>query len=265
MLSVLARSGPRALGRGLLRRIADQGTSTKSRVNLGNPLTAYCGAWQRRRRREPLMQAAVAVHNAIATVRNPIQCLSEMSPVYCRDCGRPLATEGIAAPPQSTPCPQCGSVRRKYTEAAQACQVVTTVKPVDVEVIDYPRLLLREAQNLVARGQHGIAVVVAHMACEAAVQRALSAAFVKRNIGDLEESISQFFSGYNLGNDRLRAFYTALTGDRIEGAQFWKAFKESVAHRNRIIHAGRTATEADAQASIDAARWFVEHVSRQWR
>lgn len=92
----------------------------------------------------------------------------------------------------------------------------------------------------------------------------MSAAFVKRNIGDLEDSISDFFSGYNLGNDRLRAFYTALTGDTIQDAPFWQAFKDSAGRRHKIVHEGRSATEADARASREAGAAFVEHVSRQW-
>jgi HEPN domain-containing protein len=40
--------------------------------------------------------------------------------------------------------------------------------------------LLGEAEDLINRGKYGIAIVVAHIACEVAVQRALSAAFAKR-------------------------------------------------------------------------------------
>jgi hypothetical protein len=187
-----------------------------------------------------------------------------MSTVSCGECGRLLAAEGTSPPPEGTPCPGCGSVRRNFTLAVEAGEYIITGESVEAKVVDYPHVLLDEARDLIARRQHGIAVVVAHMACEVAVQRALSAAFVKRNIRDLEDSVSDFFSGYNLSNARLRAFYTALTGDTIQDVPFWQAFKDSAARRNKIVHEGRTATEAEAQASTDAASRFVEHVSRQW-
>ena len=71
------------------------------------------------------------------------------------------------------PCPRCGSTRRNIAVTLQAAQLTITGGPVEVKVIDYPRLLLKEAADVIGRGQFGIAVVVAHMACEVAMSRRL--------------------------------------------------------------------------------------------
>jgi hypothetical protein len=178
-----------------------------------------------------------------------------MPAVACGECGLLLADDGIIPPPKDLPCSQCGSLsRRTHVEVGGGLQP---------KIIDYPSLLLKDAEDLIEQGRHGIAVVVAHMACEIAVQRSLSAAFAKKHIGELEESISKSFSGYNLDNDRLREFYTALTGDAIEFEPFWSNFTQSAHRRNRIVHEGIAATLPTAQDSLQSATAFVEHVSRR--
>jgi hypothetical protein len=79
-------------------------------------------------------------------------------------------------------------------------------------------------------------------------------------VADLEDAVSEFFSGYNLGNGRLRKFYVILTGDDITKQTFWQAFKESSARRSRCAHDGEKGTEPDARASLKACSAFVKHV-----
>jgi hypothetical protein len=174
--------------------------------------------------------------------------------VACGECGLLLADDGIIPPPKDLPCSRCGSLSRRID-----VEVAGGLQP---RITDYPSLLLKDAEDLIEQGRYGIAVVVAHMACEIAVQRSLSAAFAKKHIGELEESISKSFSGYNLDNDRLREFYTALTGDAVEFEPFWSDFTQSAHRRNRIVHEGVAATLPTAQESLQAATAFVEHVSR---
>jgi hypothetical protein len=134
----------------------------------------------------------------------------------------------------------------------------------DPTVITYPQRLLALARKLIDDGEFGVAVVVAHIACEIAVARSLSEAFVARGIPYLEDSVTDFFSGYSLANDRLRKFYTALTGDEVEKTAFWSKFKESAKRRNKVAHSDATATvtKTEAEDSCLAAEKLVAHLKK---
>ena len=49
--------------------------------------------------------------------------------------------------------------------------------------------LLRLAKRLIEEGQTSAAIVVTHVACEAAVTRCLEVQFSKRGVGDIAESV----------------------------------------------------------------------------
>jgi hypothetical protein len=127
-------------------------------------------------------------------------------------------------------------------------------------VIRYPEALLAKAQELIASNDFSIATVVAHMACEIAVERTLSRAFADKGLGYLEKSVSALFSGYNLGNERIRNLYNAMTGNEIQNQSFWYAFMESSKRRNAAVHAGATITKGDAEASYKAASDLVTYL-----
>jgi hypothetical protein len=133
---------------------------------------------------------------------------------------------------------------------------------VDATVITYPQKLLTLARRLIDDGEFGIAVVVAHMACEIATERTLTEAFVSKGIPYLEDSVTDLFSGYNLANNRIRKLYTALTGDEVEKAPFWQKFKLSAERRNKIAHSSITVTKAEAEESHKAAKDLVAHLKK---
>jgi hypothetical protein len=172
-----------------------------------------------------------------------------------------LAADGVEPPPAGQPCPTCGSIKQTVAIEIQPAVLAITAGKVGVEVIDYPHVLLQEAQLLVERQQHGIATMVAHVACEVTVLQALTRAFRRRAIPGLEEAMSEYFNGYNLGNSRLRGFYTALTGDEIVKQPFWADFKHSSERRNDFAHDGTSPTEPEARTSLKACTAFVKHVS----
>jgi hypothetical protein len=132
----------------------------------------------------------------------------------------------------------------------------------DATVITYPQKLLALARKLIDDGEFGVAVVVAHIACEVAVERSLSEAFVAKGIPYLEDSITDFLRGYNLANERIRKFYTALTGDEVQKTTFWQKFTESATRRNNIVHSGATATKTEAEESYSAAEKLVAHLKK---
>jgi hypothetical protein len=107
-----------------------------------------------------------------------------------------------------------------------------------------------------------MSVAVAHIACEIAATRKLSEAFAFRGVSDLEEAVTGFISGSNLGNERVRRLYTALTADDVTKQPLWENLVQSARLRNRIAHAGVIATQADAELAIEAATALVKHLGK---
>ncbi|MGO9845092.1 MAG: hypothetical protein ACLPKT_00370 [Methylocella sp.] len=125
----------------------------------------------------------------------------------------------------------------------------------------YSETLLTKADELITKGEFGLAVVVAHMACEISAELAISQAFAAKGIVYLEDWADEVVSNYNLGHERVRKLYTALTGKQIQQEQsFWKDFKDSVERRNAFVHKGEEVTEADAKASLKAVKAVVEYL-----
>jgi hypothetical protein len=128
--------------------------------------------------------------------------------------------------------------------------------------VPYAEALLTTAKQLSDQGQYSVAVIVAHMACEVAVERALTRAFAARKITYLEGPVEAFLSGYNLNNERIRKLYNALARDAIEAQPFWAPFKASADRRNSIMHGGHIATRPDAESSHKAASDLVAYLSK---
>jgi len=163
-------------------------------------------------------------------------------------------------PAQRKPCPQCGSMARRFSLQPETGHISLVGGKVTLVVTTYPEALLTTAQGLIASGEFSIAVVVAHMACEISAERALSRTFAAKGIGYLQESVDDLLPGYNLANDRVRNFYNAVTGDQIEKQPFWQAFKESATRRNQAVHKGRIVTKGEVEASYKAASDLVAYM-----
>jgi hypothetical protein len=147
-----------------------------------------------------------------------------------------------------------GSGRNSVTLNVQCCG--------DGEALPYPQKLLAFSKSLIEAGESSIAVVVAHIACEVAMDRALNKLYVIRKLEYLEQAVEDLLPGKNLGNDKTRRLYFSLSNDPIEKEPFWGEFKKSVKRRNGVSHRGEMVGEADAKASLDAATRLVEHLDR---
>lgn len=132
----------------------------------------------------------------------------------------------------------------------------------ELNVTTYPQALLETCKGLIDDNQFGISVVVAHMACEVATERSLSAAFSSNKIQRLESAILEFMNGYNLANEKNRKLYNALTGEHIEQQPFWLDFKESAKRRNDIMHNGKKADKAEAEKSYRTAIALINHLGQ---
>lgn len=189
------------------------------------------------------------------------------STVACSECGTIIDQSPSVPGGERIPCPKCGSLARSFTLSVQIADAISVSAGAEVrfEVITYPQTLLGTARNLIDNHSnlYGIAIIVLHVACEIATDRALSDSFTKRAIQDLEDPVCKLFRGYNLNNDNIRNLYTALTGDDIQIQPFWQKFKESAIRRNEIVHNGRIVTDkVEAEASFDAVKAFLAHLDK---
>jgi hypothetical protein len=181
-------------------------------------------------------------------------------PVSCGSCGEIiLSEEGNEHPSDRMPCQKCGStarsIERYMVDRIGISDCATAV------VIPYPRILLQAAQRFTDGGDYGVAVIVAHMACEVAAERALGAAFASRGISDLEEPVEAFMNGYSLANPRNRDLYNALCGASLQTQPFWSQFCASATLRNKIIHRGEIMSDkAQAEASLKACKDLLTYL-----
>ncbi|MES2128117.1 MAG: zinc ribbon domain-containing protein [Pseudomonadota bacterium] len=176
---------------------------------------------------------------------------------YCGTCDTPIYNEPSD---NRQPCPKCAALNRRFAVSVhEVCHASDTVQ---LAVTTYPQKLLGTARGLMESGEYGIAIVVAHMACEVAAERTISEALRSKSDVDLEKSIIERFNGFNLGNRKNRAAYFEVTGDAIQEQGFWEEFKASGDARNSIMHGGKIAVCSEAEASLTATTALVAHLKK---
>jgi len=134
-----------------------------------------------------------------------------------------------------------------------------------VEGATYPQILLGITRYLLARNDDklcGLATIVAHLACEVAVERSLSDSFARMGIRSLEDAVADILNGYNLANDKVRNLYTSVTGDGIQEQPFWGDFIRSAKRRDDIIRKGLIVGRTDAEETIKTASDFLAHLTK---
>ena len=179
----------------------------------------------------------------------------------CSNCGELINDPPGGDPAAREPCPKCGSMARTFGVSVDV--ISKTVVTAHATVITYPRRLLSVAQSLINSGEFAIAVIVAHVACEVATERVMAAAFTAKGIQDLEKPVKALLPGRNLGNNRIRKLYTALTGDAVQNQPFWSKFTISAELRNDIVHGDPvTPTKQNADDSWAACDEFVKHLKQ---
>jgi len=180
----------------------------------------------------------------------------------CTFCGQPITGE---SPGQANPCEYCSSVSGGYLHSVILTEAIAGVAAGYVEGATYPQILLSMTRFLLDRNDDklcGIATILAHVACEVAVERSLSDSFALKGIQSLEESVADVLNGYDLADDQVRHLYASLTGDEIQAQPFWGDFIRSAKRRDNIIRKGAIVGRADAEESFKAANDFLEHIAR---
>jgi len=177
-------------------------------------------------------------------------------------------------------------VERKNTDnvmhqLAERSDTITLTDYRDAVAKSYHQQLLELAEELIKeekRHRYSLAVIVAHMACEMAVERVMvevakgTKKLQKSKIGRIFRHLRIGFwnkqtvrmSGYNIGSPRNRVAYTKLTGDKIQQEKpMWDNFKKSVTRRNKIVHTRTIARQTEAQESLKATEALIEYLKQK--
>ena len=185
----------------------------------------------------------------------------EINRPVCTFCGQPITGE---APGQSNPCEYCSSLSGGYPHLVVLSEAIAGSAVGYLEGATYPQILLGIARFLLGRHDDkvcGLSTIVAHLACEVAVERAFSDTFARKGILSLEETVGDALNGYNLANDKVRKLYTSLTGDAIQEQPFWGAYIRSAKRRDAIIRKGKIVGRGEAEESIEAVSDFLAHLT----
>jgi len=179
----------------------------------------------------------------------------------CTFCGQPIGGE---SPEQANPCEYCSSLSGGYPNLVMLTEEITGSAVGFVEGATYPQILLGIARFLLGKNDDklcGLATIVAHLACEVAVERSFSDSFARKGIQPLEDTVADALNGFNLANDKVCKLYASLTGDEIQEQPFWDTFIRSAKRRDGIVRKGLIVGRADAEESIGAASDFLAHLT----
>jgi len=185
----------------------------------------------------------------------------EKSGPACTFCGQPITGELSGEP---IPCEYCSSLSGGYPHLVILTEAIAGSAVGYVEGATYPQILLTIARFLLGKNDDklcGPATILAHLACEVAIERSLSDAFARKGIRSLEDPVSDALNVYNLASDKVLNLYTSLTGDEIRRQPFWGDFLRSAKRRDNIIRKGLIVGRADAEESIKAASDLLAHLA----
>ena len=127
-------------------------------------------------------------------------------------------------------------------------------------------VLLEATKRLRDDGHPEAAIVTAQTACEICTEIVLTGTFQRRRIDYLSDPLGRLLPNYNIGNDRVRRIYEAVTNDSIAAADSvrWQRFQQHVKKRHGVVHGGQEATRSDANASIKVVEEIIEHVREHY-
>lgn len=179
----------------------------------------------------------------------------------CTFCGQPITGESLEHP---NPCEYCSSLSGGFPHLVSLTEAIAGSAVGYVEGATYPQILLSIARSLLGKNDDklcGLATIIAHLACEVAIERSFSESFARKGIQSLEGPVADAMNGYNLANDKVLNLYTILTGDAIQEQPFWGNFVRSANRRENIIRKGLIVGRTDAEETIKAASDFLAHVT----
>jgi hypothetical protein len=183
--------------------------------------------------------------------------------IFCASCGEPIPDDCMnEALERRTPCAKCGSIVRNYRLNTESGHLTLTGSDVTLTVVRYPEILLQTAKRLFDNDEYAVAIVVAHTACEVAVERVISQSLAQSNISQIADPVDKLLNGYSLSNPKVRSLFDALTGKKVavDKQNIWGKFCKSAIRRNRAVHAGEQPTRDEAEESLLVAREMVQYL-----
>lgn len=130
----------------------------------------------------------------------------------------------------------------------------------EATVKDYHRAILSAAEGWIAQGEFDVAIVFLQTACEILTEQVFDTIMKKMEVGWLKEHIDDLPPNYNIGNERVRKLYVALTDDKIEEQPFWGDFEQHVTLRHELVHGTRRATREEAERSLASVSAVISHL-----
>lgn len=119
------------------------------------------------------------------------------------------------------------------------------------------------------------AIALAATACEVAAGTA-AATIAKEKYGSPTDEVMKLsVRTFDLGVERIRNTWNVIANDAVQDQAFWVEFTKHLDRRNSVVHTGmvkdppirkgdepvgRSATKADAEASVDVAHQLIEHI-----
>jgi hypothetical protein len=185
----------------------------------------------------------------------------QKSRAACTFCGQPITGE---SPEHANPCEYCNSPSGGFPHLVMLTEAITGSSVGYLEGATYPQILLNIARFLLGKNDDklcGLATIIAHLACEVAIERSLSDSFTRKGIQALEDTVADVFNGITLANDKVWNLYASLSGDRIQDQPFFGDLVRSSKRRDNIIRKELIVGRADAEESIKAASDFLAHLA----
>jgi hypothetical protein len=122
--------------------------------------------------------------------------------------------------------------------------------------------LIAYARQINAEGQHSFAVVLAHAACEWAMEDALRRLLTHKSLAnDIAEPILRVFTATSLTDKRIRQLFTGLTGRYPREQKWWKDWEASRNLRQRIAHRGFAVTPEQALDALSLSESYVRYIA----
>jgi hypothetical protein len=129
-------------------------------------------------------------------------------------------------------------------------------------LIPWSLQLIAYARQINAEGQHSFAVVLAHAACEWAMEDALRRLLSNKGVADdIAEPILRVLTTTSLTDKRVRQLFTGMTGRHPREQKWWKDWEASRNLRQRVAHRGLAVTPEQALDALSLSESYVRYIA----
>lgn len=158
-------------------------------------------------------------------------------------------------------------MEKKVTDLGRVSMSVRSSARGELTTFPYPDYLLAYAEHLLDADKpthlnenlnHGLAVILAHTACEVAASRAYRNTW--QNLGTAKQAalpLRESHLGHNLAVPAFRKSFKKVTGKDVTKIKHWRYFTAANKVRNKVIHSTHRATLQEAKHALIGAREIV--------